>query len=83
MVTRPRPWFSRKDTHTMALDQSALFEMPEVLKNAEVDDRIPQAVETTSPMSRTALNRPGAHAGSTNLKFACRVRRTLARSAQR
>jgi Transposase, Mutator family len=32
--------------HTMALDQSALLEVLEVLKAAEVDDRIPQAAET-------------------------------------
>ena len=32
--------------HTMALDQSALLEVPEVLKAAEVDDRIRQAAET-------------------------------------
>jgi putative transposase len=30
----------------MALDQSALLEVPEVLKAAEVDDRIRQAAET-------------------------------------
>ncbi len=33
--------------HTMALDQSALLEVLEVLKAAEVDDRIRQAAETT------------------------------------
>ena len=33
-------------THTMALDQSALLEVLEVLKAAEVDDRIRQAAET-------------------------------------
>src|SRR5215471_2409060 len=32
--------------HTMALDQSALLEVLEVLKAAEVDDRIRQAAET-------------------------------------
>jgi putative transposase len=32
--------------HTMALDQSALLEVMEVLKAAEVDDRIRQAAET-------------------------------------
>jgi len=31
----------------MALDQSALLEVLEVLKAAEVDDRIRQAAETT------------------------------------
>lgn len=32
--------------HTMALDQSALLEVLEALKAAEVDDRIRQAAET-------------------------------------
>jgi hypothetical protein len=32
--------------HTMALDQFALLEVLEVLKAAEVDDRIRQAAET-------------------------------------
>ena len=32
--------------HTMALDQSALLEVLEVLKAAEVDDRIRQAAKT-------------------------------------
>jgi putative transposase len=38
--------FSRKDTHTMALDQSALLDVLEALKGAEVDDRIRKAAET-------------------------------------
>jgi transposase-like protein len=33
-------------SHTMALDQSALLEVLEALKAAEVDDRIRQAAET-------------------------------------
>src|SRR5215510_6794275 len=37
---------SRGRTHTMALDQSALLEVLEALKAAEVDDRIRQAAET-------------------------------------
>jgi hypothetical protein len=38
--------FSRKDTYTMALDQSAPLEVLEELKAAEVDDRIRQVAET-------------------------------------
>jgi putative transposase len=43
---RPGQWFSRKDTRTVALDQSALLEVPDALKAAEVDDRIRQAAQT-------------------------------------
>jgi putative transposase len=43
---RPRQWFSRKDTRTVALDQSALLEVLDALTVAEVDDRIRQAAQT-------------------------------------
>jgi putative transposase len=46
MVSETTPMFSRKDTHTMALDQSALLEVLAALKAAEIDDRIRQAAET-------------------------------------
>jgi hypothetical protein len=39
----PRQWFSRKAHHTMALDQTALLELLEMLKGADVEDRIRQA----------------------------------------
>jgi putative transposase len=42
----PDQWCSRKDTRTVALDQSALIEVLEALKAAEVDDRIRQAAQT-------------------------------------
>ena len=38
--------FAKGHKHTMALDQSALLEVLEALKAAEVDDRIRQAAET-------------------------------------
>jgi hypothetical protein len=38
--------FAEGHKHTMALDQSALLEVLDALKAAEVDDRIPQAAET-------------------------------------
>ena len=38
--------FAKGHEHTMALDQSALLEVLDVLKAAEVDDRIRQAAET-------------------------------------
>jgi hypothetical protein len=43
---RPRQWFSRKDTRAVALDQSALLEILDALKAAEVDDRIRKAAQT-------------------------------------
>jgi uncharacterized protein (DUF111 family) len=43
---RPDQWCSRKDTRTVALDQSALIEVLDALKAAEVDDRIRQAALT-------------------------------------
>jgi hypothetical protein len=43
----PRQWVSRKDTSTtMALGQSALLEVLEALKAAEVDDKIRLVAET-------------------------------------
>src|SRR5581483_8608383 len=38
--------FAKGHKHTMALDQSALLEVLEALKAAEVDDRVRQAAET-------------------------------------
>ena len=46
IVSEPRPWVSRKDAPTMALDHSALPDILEVLKTAEVDNRIRQEAET-------------------------------------
>ena len=47
MVSETHANGSRGRTHhTMALDQSALLEVLEALKAAEVDDRIRQAAET-------------------------------------
>ena len=47
MVSETHANGSRERTQpTMALDQSALLEVLEVLKAAEVDDRIRQAAET-------------------------------------
>jgi hypothetical protein len=43
---RPRQWFSRKDTRTVALDQSALLDVLDALKAADGDDRIRQAAQT-------------------------------------
>ena len=37
--------FAKGHKHTMALDQSALLEVLDALKAAEVDDRIRQAAE--------------------------------------
>ena len=46
MVSETTPMVLAKGQHTMALDQSALLEVLEAVKAAEVDDRIRQAVET-------------------------------------
>jgi putative transposase len=46
MVSETTPMVLAKGQHTMALDQSALLEVLEALKAAEVDDRIRQAAET-------------------------------------
>ena len=47
MVSETTPMVLVKGhVHTMALDQSALLEVLEALKAAEVDDRIRQAAET-------------------------------------
>jgi putative transposase len=40
------PRITKKKGHAMALDQSALLELLEVLKLADVDDRIRSATET-------------------------------------
>jgi transposase-like protein len=46
MVSETTPMVLAEGQHTMALDQSALLEVLEALKAAEVDDRIRQAAET-------------------------------------
>jgi putative transposase len=46
MVSETTPMVLAEGQHTMALDQSALIEVLEALKAAEVDDRIRQAAET-------------------------------------
>jgi len=46
MVSETTPMVLAKGQHTMALDQSALLEVLEALKAAEVDDRIRRAAET-------------------------------------
>ena len=46
MVSETTAMVLAKGQHTMALDQSALLEVLEALKAAEVDDRIRQAAET-------------------------------------
>src|SRR5437773_10685642 len=46
MVSETTPMVLAKGQHTMALDQSALLEVLEAVKAAEVDDRIRQAAET-------------------------------------
>src|SRR6266487_133564 len=46
MVSETTPMVLAEGQHTMALDQFALLEVLEVLKAAEVDDRIRQAAET-------------------------------------
>jgi hypothetical protein len=46
--------------HTMALDQFALLEVLEVLRAAEVDDRIPQAAETIYQLEIRPGPVPGA-----------------------
>ena len=47
MVSETRPLvLAEGHLHTMALDQSALLEVLEALKAAEVDDRVRQAAET-------------------------------------
>src|SRR2546430_9595893 len=46
MVSETTPMVLAKGQHTMALDQSALLEVREAVKAAEVDDRIRQAAET-------------------------------------
>src|ERR1700747_2611044 len=52
---------SRERTlHTMALDQSALLEVLEALKAAEVDDRIRQAAETITQALKTRAPHAGA-----------------------
>jgi transposase-like protein len=46
MVSETTPMVLAEGQHTMALDQSALLEVLEALKAAEVDDRIRRAAET-------------------------------------
>src|SRR2546430_14858076 len=46
MVSETTPMVLAKGQHTMALDESALLEVLEAVKAAEVDDRIRQAAET-------------------------------------
>jgi uncharacterized protein (DUF111 family) len=46
MVSETTAMVLAEGQHTMALDQSALLEVLEALKAAEVDDRIRQAAET-------------------------------------
>jgi putative transposase len=75
MVSETTPWFSRKDTHTMALDQSALLEVLDVLKAAEVDDRIRQAAET--------IYQALIEAELSSVIGACPHQRTGTRTAQR
>ena len=43
---RPGQWCSRRTQRTVAIDQSALLEVLDALKVAEVDDRIRQAAQT-------------------------------------
>jgi hypothetical protein len=55
--------FRERTQPTIALDQSALLEVLEVLKTAEVDDRIRQAAETIcqAPIEAELTAVIGAH----------------------
>ena len=46
MVSEFTPMDSTEGNHTMALDQSALLEVLDALKGADVEDRIKQAATT-------------------------------------
>ena len=46
MSARPGQWCSGKDTTHGGLDQSALLEVLDALKAAEVEDRIRRAAQT-------------------------------------
>jgi uncharacterized protein (DUF111 family) len=55
---------SKGHKHTMALDQSALLEVLDALKAAEVDDRIRQAAETIyQALIEAELRAPGNRSG--------------------